>query len=125
MNFITNFLQKCEDINYKVGQYNSNVIKLEDREKVLEECNLIITTIAACSTGKDIPNLKAILSLTPFSSAIICRQILGRLRPLKDGGDVYFFDFTDTGFAGQTYQQRARSKVLDIRAASIEKINIQ
>ena len=125
MNFITNFLQKCEDINYKVGQYNSNVIKLEDREKVLEECNLIITTIAACSTGKDIPNLKAILSLTPFSSAIICRQILGRLRPLKDGGDVYFFDFTDTGFAGQTYQQRARSKVLDIRAASIEKINMQ
>lgn len=125
MDFITKFFQNCQDINYKVGQYNSNVNKLEDREKVLEECNLIITTIAACSTGKDIPKLKAILSLTPFSSAIICRQLLGRLRPLKDGGDVYFFDFTDVGFAGQTYQQKARAKVLDIRAASVDKISIQ
>lgn len=123
MNFITLFLQNCKDIRYKVGQYNSNVKKLEDRENVLEECNLIITTIAACSTGKDIPNLKAILSLTPFSSSIICRQLLGRLRPLKQG-DVYFFDFTDIGFAGQTFQQKSRSKVLDVRAASIERKNI-
>lgn len=119
MDFAYNFLTKNYQLSYSVGQYNSNVKNLKEREKMLDR-NLIITTIAAASTGKDIPYLKGILSLTPFSSQIICRQLLGRLRELQDGGDSYFFDFTDLGFTGQVKQSFARANVLNQRAKSIE-----
>lgn len=109
MHEIYNFLKRYK-LSYSVGEYNSNIVNQEKREKELEK-NLILTTIAACSTGKDIPNLKAIFSLTPFSSQVITRQLLGRLRKL-DGSDTFFYDFTDEGFAPCINQCNMRTNIL-------------
>lgn len=110
-------------LNYTIGEYNSNIKNLQTRERELDK-NLILTTIAACSTGKDIPNLKAIFSLTPFSSAVIARQILGRLRKLPDGGDAYFYDFTDVGFPQCIMQCNLRTNIFKERCQSMIKKEI-
>lgn len=119
MDYLYKFLTNNYNLPYTVGQYCSNIKNIKDREEMLNK-NLIITTIAAGSTGKDIPNLKAVISMTPFSSSILCRQILGRLRELKDGGDSYFLDFTDIGFSSAVKQRYLRSGILNQRAASTE-----
>lgn len=116
MHYVYKFLKKYR-LNYTIGEYNSNVYSVDKREKELDK-NLILTTIAACSTGKDIPNLKAIFSLTPFSSPVITRQILGRLRKLEDS-DSYFYDFTDTGFAKCSSQCNIRTQLLKQLSSSM------
>lgn len=122
MNYASQFLIKNYNLPYTIGQYNSNVINQKIREKELEK-NVIFTTLSAGSTGKDIPNLKAVLSLTPFSSPVICRQILGRLRQL-DNSDSYFIDFTDTGFASGEIQRNLRMRILEERCLKVDTINI-
>lgn len=117
MDYVYKFLSKY-DLKYTIGQYNSNVSSLEKKEKELEK-NLILTTIAACSVGKDIPNLKAIFSLTPFSSPVITRQILGRLRKLENS-DTFFYDFVDVGFADCIRQYKQRNTLLRELSSKID-----
>lgn len=99
---------------YSVGTYCQLVKKKEEKEKELTK-RIIIGTIGSMQNGKDIPNLQIIFPLTTFSSSIVTRQLLGRLRPLKDK-HVYYFDIADLSVSSMMQQRRDRDNVLKLRA---------
>ena len=101
--------------NYSVGTYCQLVKNKEDKEKELDN-RIIIGTIGSMQNGKDIANLQIIFPLTTFSSSIVTRQLLGRLRPLKDQ-NVYYFDIADLSVSSLMQQRRERDAVLRTRAA--------
>lgn len=100
---------------YTVGTYCQLVKNKEDKELELNK-RIIVGTIGSMQNGKDIPNLQIIFPLTTFSSSIVTRQLLGRLRPLKDK-DVYYFDIADLSVSGIMQQRRERDQVLRARSA--------
>ena len=99
---------------YSVGTYCQLVQKKEDKEKELNN-RIIVGTIGSMQNGKDIANLQIIFPLTMFSSSIVTRQLLGRLRPLKDK-NVYYFDIADLSVSSIMQQRRERDSVLRARA---------
>jgi len=107
-----------KDLNINSGRYCTLIEKASLREKELEN-NVIFSTIGSGVVGKDIPNLRVILAMTSFSSNIITRQLLGRLRYIV-GKKVYYFDFTDIGFKQMIDQARVRNRELLIRANSTD-----
>jgi len=100
---------------YSVGTYCQLVKNKELKEKELDN-RIIIGTIGSMQNGKDISDLQIIFPLTTFSSSIVTRQLLGRLRPLKDQ-DVYYFDIADLSVSSIMQQRRERDSVLRSRAA--------
>lgn len=100
---------------YSVGTYCQLVKQKELKEKELEK-RIIIGTIGSMQNGKDIANLQIIFPLTTFSSSIVTRQLLGRLRPLE-GKEVYYFDISDLSVSSMMQQRRDRDTVLRARAA--------
>lgn len=95
-----------------VGNYTSAVKKSEKRSEM--ENNIVFTTIGSGGTGLDTSGLQAIFSLVPFSSPITSNQTLGRLRPLENG-EVYFYDFCDTGFEVMEAQREKRMSYIKNR----------
>ena len=100
---------------YSVGTYCQLVKNKELKEKELDN-RIIIGTIGSMQNGKDIADLQIIFPLTTFSSSIVTRQLLGRLRPLKDE-NVYYFDIADLSVSSIMQQRRERDSVLRARAA--------
>lgn len=100
---------------YSVGTYCQLVKNKELKEKELDN-RIIIGTIGSMQNGKDIADLQIIFPLTTFSSSIVTRQLLGRLRPLKDK-NVYYFDIADLSVSSIMQQRRERDSVLRARAA--------
>lgn len=100
---------------YSVGTYCQLIKNKELKEKELDN-RIIIGTIGSMQNGKDIADLQIIFPLTTFSSSIVTRQLLGRLRPLKDK-NVYYFDIADLSVSSIMQQRRERDSVLRARAA--------
>lgn len=100
---------------YSVGTYCQLIKNKELKEKELDN-RIIIGTIGSMQNGKDIADLQIIFPLTTFSSSIVTRQLLGRLRPLKDK-NVYYFDIADLSVSSIMQQRRERDTVLRARAA--------
>jgi hypothetical protein len=106
------------DLKISVGRYCTLISNADEKEKELQK-QVVLTTIGSGVVGKDIKNLRLVLATTAFSSPIITRQLLGRLRYLE-GRQVYYFDFIDEGFPAMERQRRGRKTELDIRANSID-----
>lgn len=73
---------------------------VEDGEKALvdSDADLIISTYKSLDTGRDISNIKHIISCVPVD--IICdNQAAGRSRPLPDGSLCFYYILSDTGFS--------------------------
>ena len=102
--------------NYSVGTYCGLVKDKELKEKELTK-QIIIGTIGSMQNGKDIEGLQMLFPLTTFSSSIVTRQLLGRLRQIKDK-DVYYFDFADISVPSIMDQRRDRDRVFRLRAAN-------
>lgn len=111
--FLRNWMHKHYP-QYSVGTYCQLVKNKEEKEKELEK-KIIIGTIGSMQNGKDIPNLQIIFPLTTFSSSIVTRQLLGRLRPLKNK-HVYYFDIADISVPSLMQQRRERDNTLKTRA---------
>jgi superfamily II DNA or RNA helicase len=90
-----------KDENIKIGIFNGKVNK-DDKLKILNDSDIILTTDKSFSKGMDAPNLEVVVNTVPFSSEVKLEQTVGRLRPLKDK-KVIFLDINDTGFKGITY----------------------
>lgn len=99
---------------FSVGTYCQLIKNKADKEKELNK-KIIIGTIGSMQNGKDIENLQIIFPLTTFSSSIVTRQLLGRLRPLKNK-NVYYFDIADISVPSIMQQRRERNNVLKSRA---------
>lgn len=100
---------------YTVGTYCQNVPKKE-KEAQLER-RIIFGTTGSMQNGKDISQLRCIFALTQFSSQIVARQLLGRLRPIKDKY-VFYFDLADRSVPDILGQRRHRNIVFQDRAAN-------
>lgn len=101
---------------YSCGTYCMLIDKKAEREKQLE-ARIIIGTVGSMQNGKDIPNLRAIFPLTQFSSTIVARQLLGRLRPIKDK-HVFYWDICDRGVYDTIRERKSRDSVFRERAAN-------
>lgn len=99
---------------FTVGTYCQLIKNKEEKEKELTK-QIIVGTIGSMQNGKDIENLQIIFPLTTFSSSIVTRQLLGRLRPLKNK-NVYYFDIADISVPSIMQQRRERNNVLKSRA---------
>lgn len=100
------------------GNYTSAIKGKDERREELKD-NIIFTTLGSGSTGLDIPNLRAIFLFSPFSSHILARQVLGRLRYIPDKA-VYFYDFRDLSITHMEYQRNKRMEIFGPRANKIE-----
>lgn len=107
------------DLMISVGRYCTLVPK-NVREKELNN-SIILATIGSIGAGHDIKNLRAIHAFTAFSSSIITRQLLGRLREIP-GKSVTYYDYVDEGFSGMVSQRKKRALELEPRAATSETI---
>lgn len=101
-----------------VGNYTSAVSDKDDKKEELR-ANIIFTTLGSGSTGLDLSNLRAVFLFSPFSSHILSRQVLGRLRYIP-GKSVYLYDFIDRSFPHMDFQREKRMSVFGPRANKIE-----
>lgn len=109
------FVKYCPE--YIVGTYCLLVSSKEAREKELN-ANIIIGTIGSMQNGKDISNLRAIFPITQFSSSIVARQLLGRLRPIKNK-EVYYYDMADVSVPAIMDQRRRRDAVFQMKCKGV------
>jgi hypothetical protein len=112
--------KEFKEMNISVGKYCSLVTNRDDREKE-KECDVVIGTLGSVSAGKDIPGLRVIIPFTFYSSEVITRQLLGRLRYIE-GKAVYQFDFCDEGFQPMLDQRRRRMAIYKPRAKDIKNV---
>jgi superfamily II DNA or RNA helicase len=101
-----------KELGLTAGTY-CNLVK-KNREGQLER-NIIIGSIASMQTGKDISGLRAIFCFTQFSSEIVTRQLLGRLRPVNNK-EVVYYDIADRGVPEIMKQRAMRKKTFDLRS---------
>ena len=65
--------------------------------------------------GRDIANLRAVFTLTQFSSSIVAQQLLGRLRKIPNK-DVYYFDIADRSVPDTLNMRFRRGKIFNDRS---------
>ena len=94
----------------KIGRYHSKMPK-DEKELELEK-DIIVSTIKSCGTGKDIPGLRALISVEPLASRIGARQLVGRLRPYSEILDTYFFDIVPVDILPCMWWWKARYKAI-------------
>lgn len=118
INLIKKYLENYyKDIEINFGNYTSAVEKKRKRTQIGK--NIIFTTIGSGGVGLDVPNLRASMCLVPFTSTIICSQIIGRLRYIE-GKELYFYDFIDEGFKTMEWQRRKRLSIYRQKAKTIK-----
>ena len=99
----------AKDVEGKsIGRYHSKMGK-EDKEAELNK-DIIVSTIKSCGTGRDIPGLRAVISCEPIASKVVAEQMIGRLRPYKEGMDTYFFDVVSTDITPCNWWWKGRFK---------------
>lgn len=116
-------INNCEELKgIEVGTYCQLIKNKDLREKELKK-NIILGTIGTLGTGRDIKNLQCTLCLTNFSSPILTRQVLGRLRPIVNE-KVFFYDFCDLSVPDMLHQKRLRDNVFRYKNATGEEIPV-
>ena len=109
-------------VNYSIGTYCGLIKNYDLREEELTK-QIVLSTLGSVGVAKNIADLRLILPFANFSSPIIVRQLMGRLRYLE-GKMVYYFNPVDTGFPAIIGQSKMRSRELRVRAHTYEEINI-
>jgi superfamily II DNA or RNA helicase len=103
-------------LGLSVGTHSNLVKNSKEKEEQLKR-NIIIGSIGSMQNGKDILNLRAIFSFTQFSSEIVAKQLLGRLRPVE-GKEVIYYDIADRAVPDIMKQRAIRKKVFESRTIS-------
>lgn len=75
-----------------------------------KRADVIITTIASCGTGTDIPGITGIISCSPFVSGITAEQVFGRIRYC--GKVCQYYDIYDSSVQLDVFWWKSRSKKL-------------
>ena len=87
---------------------------IRTRESELNK-QIILGTIGSMQNGRDISGLRAVFTLTQFSSNIVAQQLLGRLRRIKDK-DVYYYDIADRSVPDTLNMRFRRRRVFDYKS---------
>lgn len=108
--------------NKSVAAFHSRISKDEKESAVNKD--IIVSTVKSCGTGKDIKGLRAVICAEELASKILAKQIIGRLRPYKDGLDTYYFDIVNICIPAVTYWFRARFRTIEPLAKKVIKLEI-
>lgn len=80
----------------------------KEKERIANECELILATTSMLSLGTDIPTLKALIFATPLSNVA---QTIGRIRRISEGTKAPFvYDIIDTEYEETVRWARKRRK---------------
>ena len=105
---VADFIKK-EFPDIEVGIYNSSISK-KDKEYVLENSKLIVSTIQSLGFSETITGLRFVLNCEAFRFKATGNQASGRLRRLFTGDDCYYAEIVDEGFSSIRSQFRSRIK---------------
>ena len=107
--FLTKNLNYDESFAYDltIRTINSHNTKAENEEN--KHADVIVTTVASCGTGTDIPGITDIINCSPFVSQVTAKQVFGRIRYC--GKDCHFYDVYDASVRMDVYWIKSRSKV--------------
>lgn len=105
--------------NFKltVNKFNGQT-KKDEKLKLLEETDIILTTDKSFDKGMDVKNLQVLINTVPFSSDTKLTQVIGRLRYIPDK-EVIFIDINDIGFDAIVYQLRSKNEVYTEKAKNL------
>jgi hypothetical protein len=107
----------------RIAVYHSKADS-DDRKHAFEK-DIIVTTIKSCGTGKDIKDLRTVISAEPYASKNIAAQAMGRLRNRSDKKDTLYFDIVDIGIPAENWWLRARMKVISMLAKEVIYLNME
>ena len=99
-----------------INSSNSKNENLENRK-----ADVIVTTIASCGTGTDIPGITAIINCTPFVSKVSAQQIFGRIRYC--GKICQFYDIFDRSVLMDCLWLKSRRKKFKELALNIRHLD--
>ena len=107
--FLTKNLNYDESFQYDltIRTINSKNTKAENEEN--KHSDVIVTTVASCGTGTDIPGITDIINCSPFVSRVTAKQVFGRIRYC--GKECHFYDVYDASVRMDGYWIKSRSKV--------------
>lgn len=116
--FLTKYFDYDETFEYSLNikTINSKNSPMENERN--QRADVIVTTIASCGTGKDIPGLTGVISCSPFVSSLTATQCAGRLRYC--GKTCYYYDIYDASVPMDKYWLKSRSKTFKRLALNTE-----
>lgn len=121
--FLKDWIYKKYGVEYKIMTINSTNTPEENASAKID-ADIICSTIKSCGTGVDIPKLRCIINLEPFSSNITTNQLSGRLREYSKDKDTYFFDLIDISFPVCERQYKQKLRYLKKKCKEIKIMNI-
>lgn len=92
------------DLNIKTINSKNSARENQDNRKA----DVIVTTIASCGTGTDIPGITDVISCSPFCSKITVEQVFGRIRYC--GKVCHYYDIYDDSVPLDKFWLLARRK---------------
>lgn len=105
--FADNLKEVYPDKN--IGIYNSSIYP-EIKKGVKDNAEIISSTPTSLGTGSDIPGLRFLYMIEPFSSKVNALQNPSRLRKLPNGELCYYIEFIDEGFPDVVRWYKSRLK---------------
>lgn len=107
----------------QVGVYNSSIDN-KLKEEIKENYQIISSTPKSMGTGTDLPGLRFVLNFDVYSSNVLANQVSGRLRPLPNGDNTFFFEFVDSGVPDVGKMYKKRLPIFKKKCKSIKQINL-
>lgn len=124
----TEYIKKIIDTNYPNNYKNIMTINSKNSQSendlAKSSADIICSTIKSCGTGVDIPGLRCVINLEPFSSNITTNQLSGRLREYSKDKDTFFFDLIDTAFPTCERQYKTKLSYLKKKCKEIRVMKI-
>lgn len=86
--------------------------------------DIIVSTPKSCGTGRDVANLRTVLNTVSYSSEILTKQILGRLRELPSGETPEMVDLYNRTIDSQVRHYNFRSTLYKVLGLKYQEFKI-
>ena len=118
--FFNKELNYDESFDYDLNIKTINSKNTPSENKHNQSADVIVTTIASCGTGTDIPGITDIISCSPFSSKITAEQTFGRIRYC--GKICHYYDIYDISVLMDKIWAKSRRKTLAPKALNTKEM---
>jgi hypothetical protein len=100
-------------LKYPYMDLNINTYFSDTEDEILDESDIIISTVGSCGVGRDISNLRTAIVTNSFNAFTLNKQTLGRLRKLKNGDIPHFIYITNEHIQSQMNHRYQRKKIFE------------
>lgn len=108
--FLKMELGKDDSFDYDLDIRTINSKNSKADNEYAKRSDVIVTTIASCGTGTDIPGITTIIACSPYVSKITAEQVFGRIRYC--GKICQYYDIVDTSIQLDVFWYKSRSKTM-------------